>query len=200
MAAHIRIATGGDASAIAAIYRPYVERTTISFEIDPPDAIEMARRIDVTLERFPWLVCLEHGHVVGYAYATEHKTRAAYRWATDVSVYLRQDVHRRGLGRGLYTALFRLLLAQGFVNAYAGITLPNPKSVGLHEALGFRAVGVYERVGFKFDAWCDVGWWQLALQSHPLVPSEPRRWPDVSEDDRRRAIDPGEATVEAGRS
>ncbi len=200
MSKHIRVATVADAPEVASIYRPYVEHTAISFETEPPDEVEIARRMKATLEKYPWLVCEEAGRLLGYAYATEHKTRAAYRWAADVSVYLHQDAHRRGLGRGLYTALFALLRVQGLVNAYAGITLPNPKSVGLHEGLGFRSVGVYERVGFKFDAWLDVGWWQLALQPHPLAPAEPRWWPDVPEDDRRRALAAGVAAIGAGRS
>jgi L-amino acid N-acyltransferase YncA len=193
VAAQIRVASPADAAGVAAVYRPYVEQSSISFEIDPPDEAEMARRIGTTLETHPWLVALEAGRLV----ATTHKTRAAYRWSADVSVYIQQDAHRRGFGRGLYIALFELLRAQRFVNAYAGITLPNPKSVGIHEALGFRAVGVYDRVGFKFDAWRDVGWWELALQPHPLAPAEPRLWPDVPEDDRRRAIAAGVAAIGA---
>jgi L-amino acid N-acyltransferase YncA len=199
MAVQIRVASPADGAGVADVYRPYVEQTSISFEVDPPDEGEMAQRIGGTLETHPWLVGLEAGRIVGYAYATTHKTRAAYRWSADVSVYIQQEAHRRGLGRGLYTTLFELLRAQGFVNAYAGITLPNPKSVGLHEALGFRAVGVYERVGFKFDAWHDVGWWQLALQPHPLAPAEPRRWPEVSDADCRRAIETGLAAIDARR-
>ncbi len=197
MAPEIRIANADDGAAVAAVYRPYVEDSAISFETDPPDAVEMTKRIETTLQRYPWLVCLDGADVVGYAYASEHKTRAAYRWAADVSVYLRHDVHRRGLGRGLYTALFRLLVAQNLVNAYAGITLPNPKSVGLHEALGFRRVGVYERVGFKSGSWRDVGWWQLALQPWPSTPDEPRRWPEVSTGQQREAIAHGLAAIAA---
>jgi len=197
VAPEIRIANAGDGAAVAAVYRPYVEDSAISFETDPPDAVEMTKRIETTLQRYPWLVCLDGADVVGYAYASEHKTRAAYRWAADVSVYLRHDVHRRGLGRGLYTALFSLLVAQNLVNAYAGITLPNPKSVGLHEALGFRRVGVYERVGFKSGSWRDVGWWQLALQPWPSTPDEPRRWPEVSTGRQREAIAQGLAAIAA---
>ena len=153
-----------------------------------------------TLEKHPWLVCEEAGRVVGYAYATEHKTRAAYRWAADVSVYLRQDAHRRGLGRGLYTALFDLLRAQGLVNAYAGITLPNPKSVGLHEALGFRAVGVYRAGRVQVRLLARRRLVAAGAAAHPLPPAEPRRWPDVPEDDRRRALAAGVAAIGAGRS
>ena len=196
----IRVGTMADAAAVATIYRPDVEASVISFEADPPDEVEMARRIGKTLETHPWLVCEDGERVLGYAYATEHSTRAAYRWAANVSVYVHQDVHRRGVGRGLYGVLFNLLRVQGIVNAYAGITLPNPKSVGLHEALGLRPVGVYERVGFKFGAWHDVGWWQTALQPSPDMPAEPRRWPDVSDRvECQRALATGVATIPAPR-
>ena len=196
----IRVATVGDAAAVAAIYRPYVDASVISFEADPPDEAEMARRIGKILETHPWLVFEDRGRVLGYAYATEHSPRAAYRWAANVSVYVHQDVHRRGVGRNLYGVLFKLLRVQGSINAYAGITLPNPKSVGLHEAIGFRPVGVYERVGFKFGAWHDVGWWQMALQPSPRVPPAPRRWPDVSDrDESRQALAAGVAAISAPR-
>ncbi len=200
MPAQIRVATMADAAAVAAIYRPYVEGSAISFEVDPPDEAEMARRIGKALETHPWLVCEDAGRLLGYAYASEHRSRAAYRWAADVAVYVHEDGHRRGVGRTLYGVLFNLLRVQGIINAYAGITLPNPKSVGLHEALGFRPVGVYERVGFKLGDWHDVGWWQLALQPGPLMPAEPRRWPDVSDrDESRQAIAAGVAAISARR-
>ena len=189
-----------DAATVAAIYRPYVEGSAISFEVDPPDEAEMARRIGKALETHPWLVCEDAGRLLGYAYASEHRSRAAYRWAADVAVYVHEDGHRRGVGRTLYGGLFNLLRVQGIINAYAGITLPNPRSVGLHEALGFRPVGVYERVGFKLGAWRDVGWWQLALQPRPSVPDAPRRWPDVSDrDECRHALAAGIAAISARR-
>lgn len=189
-----------DAAAVAAIYRPYVEASVISFEADPPGEAEMARRIGKTLETHPWIVYQDGGRVLGYAYATEHSSRAAYRWAANVSVYVHEDAHRRGVGRRLYGVLFNFLRAQGMVNAYAGITLPNPKSVGLHEALGFRPVGVYDRVGFKCGAWHDVGWWQMALQPRPVMPTEPRRWPDVSDGDEcRHALAAGSAAIAESR-
>jgi phosphinothricin acetyltransferase len=171
--ARIRLAQALDAEAIAAIYRPYVDDTVISFEAVAPDQEEMARRIIETLPLYPWLVSEFEDHVTGYAYAARHRVRDAYRWSVDVSVYISQSYHRRGVGRALYTSLFAILAAQGFVNAYAGVTLPNPASVGLHEALGFTKVGVYERVGFKFGAWHDVGWWQSPLRPRDSSPSEP---------------------------
>jgi L-amino acid N-acyltransferase YncA len=169
----LRSATPDDASAIAAIYAHYVRETVISFEAEPPDAGEMGRRIAATLPRFPWLVATDGNEVTGYAYAGAHMTRAAYRWSVDVSVYVHSGRHRRGIGKGLYLPLFEVLRGQGFVNAYAGVTLPNPASVGLHESLGFEPVGVYRRIGYKFGRWHDVGWWSLALAPHPEAPAEP---------------------------
>ena len=146
-----------------------MDGSPISFETVAPDAAEMASRIAATLPRYPWLVCEVGGVVAGYAYASQHRVRAAYQWAVDVAVYIDSRYHRQGLGRALYVALFRLLARQGIYNAYAGITLPNAKSVGLHEALGFVPVGVYREVGFKCGRWLDVGWWQLALMPKPAA-------------------------------
>ena len=169
----LRLARTADARAVAAIYGPIVESTAISFETEPPTAEEMAQRIRMTLGQWPWLVCDRAGDVLGYAYASRHRDRAAYQWSVDVSVYVHPRAHRSGVGRALYTSLVRLLALQGFYNAYAGITLPNAPSVGLHEALGFVPVGVYRNVGFKLGAWHDVGWWSLALQPTASRPSPP---------------------------
>jgi L-amino acid N-acyltransferase YncA len=163
-----------DAAEIAAIYRPSVTDAVTSFEIDPPDGGEMARRIEAVLAVAPWLVCIgPGGDVVGYAYAARHRERPAYQWSVDATVYIRADHHRRGVGRALYRVLFDLLRLQGFCVAHAGITLPNAGSVGLHEALGFRPVGVYPAVGWKMGAWRDVGWWQLPLRELPPAPAPP---------------------------
>ena len=152
-----------DAAACAAIYAPYVSDTVISLEEVPPTPGEMRGRIERVAERYPWLIAEEDGVVAGYAYAGEHRERAAYRWASDVTVYVAAAQHRRGIGRALYTALFELLTRQGFYVLCAGVTLPNEASVGLHESLGFTPVGVYRRVAWKFGSWWDVGWWQLQL-------------------------------------
>ncbi len=176
MTARIRPATGADAAAIAAVYRPYVTDSVISFETEPPDAAEMARRMAARPAK-PWLVAERDQAVVGYAYASAHRERAAYRWAADVSVYLAAAERSRGTGRALYAQLFELLKDLGYVAAYAGIALPNPASVGLHESMGFGLVGVYRGVGHKFGRWHDVGWWQLALADpRPDDPAEPRPW------------------------
>jgi L-amino acid N-acyltransferase YncA len=168
----IRLAIPEDAHQIQSIYAPNCF-TPISFEAEPPTIQEMRGRIEKTLEQYPWLVCEESGEILGYAYATRHRERAAYRWSIDTAVYVKQGQHRRGLGRVLYTSLFRVLPLQGYVSAYAGVTLPNPASVGLHQAMGFQPVGVYKEVGFKLGAWHDVAWFQRALQALPGEPSDP---------------------------
>lgn len=175
----IRLACEPDAEALAAIYSPFVEHTAISFETSPPRLEAMRRRIVETTTVYPWLVCELDGKVVGYAYATQHRVRTAYRWAVDTSAYIGAAHHRRGIGRGLYVSLFEILRTQGFFNAYAGITLPNAASVGLHEAVGFKNLGTYERVGYKLGMWHNVGWWQLVLQAHPESPDEPLALPTV---------------------
>ena len=157
-----------DAAAVAAIYAPHVTEGVASFEIVPPDAAEMASRIAATTQTYPWLVCdLPGGGVAGYVYASVHNPRAAYQWSANVTVYIDAKYRRAGIGRALYTSLFAVLRLQGFYNAYGGITLPNAGSVGLHEAMGFRLVGTYKEVGYKFARWWDVGWWGLDLQPKP---------------------------------
>ena len=169
----VRLATPADAAGVLAIYAPIVRDTAISFEIDPPSAWEMARRIDFTLERLPYLVYEDGGEIGGYVYAGSHRERGAYLWSVDVTVYIHERMRRSGVGRALYTSLLALLRLQGYCRAYAGITLPNAGSVGLHESFGFSAVGVYRAVGHKLGAWHDVGWWELALRAPAKRPEEP---------------------------
>ena len=164
-----------DAEAVAAIYRTAVESTSASFEEVPPDAGEMADRMRVTLAGTPWLVAEDvgSGALIGYAYAGPHHQRAGYRWSVDVSAYVHADWRGRRVGRSLYDSLLPMLRRQGFVNVYAGIALPNPASVALHEALGMRRIGVYEGVGYKFGAWHDVGWWGMRLAEPIDPPADP---------------------------
>ena len=149
-----------------------------------PDLAEMERRIEEQANRYPWLVFEKDRTVLGYAYASPHRARKAYQWCAEVSVYVHPEAHRCGIGRALYTALFELLRQQGYVNAYAGVTLPNPSSLGLHESLGFVPVGVYRQIGFKFDRWHDVAWLHLRLREDPQPPSDPllaaALWQDAS--------------------
>jgi phosphinothricin acetyltransferase len=167
----VRPATPTDADACAAIYRPYVEETTVSFETEAPTPTEMAARIGSAIE---WIVAVDdQDTVIGYAYASRHRERAAYRFASDVSVYVGPGHAGRGVGRALYARLLADLEQRGYRQACAGIALPNDASVGLHTALGFRSVGTYEGIGWKNGAWQDVHWMQLALGGDGPPAAEP---------------------------
>ncbi len=159
----IRDATPADAGAIQAIYAPIVRDTAIAFETDVPTVPEMAARIEAILKTHVYLAAERAGEVIGYAYASQHRTRAAYRTSVDVTVYVDERARGLGVGKALYGALLPRTAARGFHAAFAGITLPNAGSVALHEAVGFEHVGVYRQVGFKLGAWRDVGWWQRLL-------------------------------------
>jgi L-amino acid N-acyltransferase YncA len=174
MAPIIRLATEADAAQILEIYAPFCRGTTVSFETEPPTLAEVRRRIAKTLAAFPWLVCDDDGRILGYAYASTHRERAAYVWSVEVSVYVREGRRRRGLGRALYTSLFAILRLQGYRNALAGVTLPNPGSEGLHGALGFQPVGIYRHIGYKGGGWHDVAWSQLTLREPESDPGPPR--------------------------
>src|SRR5688572_4860408 len=172
--ATIRLATAFDSSAIASIYRPYCEGSAVSFEQVAPDAVEIAKRIAMVTAQRPWIVLEDNGAVVGYAYATPHNERWAYRWSVNTAIYINTTHHRRGAGRALYVTLFDLLKHLGYYRAIAGITLPNPASVGLHEAMGFALVGVYRDIGYKLGAWRDVGWYEAEIQPRVAEPQEPQ--------------------------
>jgi phosphinothricin acetyltransferase len=181
MAPIIRPATEEDSAQILEIYAPFCRDSIISFETEPPCLDEMRRRIAKTLPDYPWLVSDEDGLILGYAYASKHRERAAYIWSADVSVYVREGRRRGGLGRALYTSLFDILRLQGFRNAVAGITLPNPGSEGLHRAMGFQPVGVYRNIGYKCGGWHDVAWFQLTLRDPAPDPRLPEPWSAVSQ-------------------
>ena len=177
----IRLATPADARAVRAIYRPIVERTAISFEFEVPSEAEMARRIAAALERAPWLLCEEGEELLGYAYAVPFRGRPADSWCLESSVYVAASHQRRGVARDLYLSLLGCLREQGFHRLVAGITLPNPASVALHEGLGFEPVGAFRDVGNKFDAWHSVGFWELKLQSLPGAPRLPSSIAEASQ-------------------
>jgi len=181
----IRLATVDDAEAVRTIYAPSILESAASFEVEVPSVEEMGRRITSVLQYYPWVVYEdESGRVVGYAYASRHSERAAYGWSVNTTVYVDAGLHRRGIGRALYTSLLALLRLQGYYNAYGGITLPNDASVGLHKALGYELVGIYKNVGFKFGAWHDVSYWGQELKppstdvESPLAPSQLKGTPE----------------------
>jgi phosphinothricin acetyltransferase len=163
-----------DGDACAAIYAPYVRDGATSFEEHAPHAAEMAQRIAEISATHPWLIAEAPHGIVGYAYAAPHRSRAAYRWAVDVAVYVDAPHRRGGLGRQLYGELLPRLRRQGFAIACAAIVLPNTASVGLHEAVGFEPSGVFPGIGYKAGGWRDVGWWQLRLIPPDGPPAEPR--------------------------
>lgn len=163
MSLMIRDARRDDATACAAIYRPYVVDTAITFETAPPTVAEMAQRIEAAGRSHAWLVAEIDGAVIGYAYAGPFATRPAYRWSCEVSVYLEAGRRRTGAGRALYQTLLPRLIELGYRVAVAKMTLPNEASMGLHAALGFRPVGVHRRIGWKNGAWHDVAIAQLEL-------------------------------------
>ena len=180
MAVLIRLARAEDAAAIAAIYRPYVEESRISFEEAAPDAAEVARRMKGDKPGYhPWLVAEESGRLLGYAASSPFRTRAAYRWIVESGIYLDPGAMGRGVGRSLLTELVGLLGRQGYAAVIGAIALPNEASVALHEKLGFFHTGTYRRVGFKMGEWLDVGLWQKELAARGSSPQQPRPFASV---------------------
>ena len=171
-----------DSERVAEIYRPYVTDTVVSFEEVAPGGPEMADRMRATLAWTPWLVAEDDdGLVVGYAYGSRHRDRPGYRWSVDISVYIDGQWHRRGVARALYAELLDILRRQGMINVYAGIAVPNPGSVGLHESIGMGLIGVYEKVGFKLGEWPDVAWYGTRLADPSADPAEPIAFPELRE-------------------
>jgi L-amino acid N-acyltransferase YncA len=159
----IRTCHAGDAGAISAVYNQYIRDTVITFEETPVSTDEMARRITDIGGRYPWLVYEYDGAVAGWAYATEWKTRSAYRFSVETTIYLADSHRGRGTGTALYEALIAELKARKLHTAIGVIALPNASSIALHEKLGFAKIGHVAEVGRKFDRWVDVGYWQLIL-------------------------------------
>ncbi len=170
----IRRARTNDAEAILAIYGPIVRDSAISFEWEVPDANEMRRRIESIGAEYPWLVAEDEEGLLGYAYACTWRARAAYRWVPEFAVYVAERARRRGVARALMSELIERLRRAGYVALIGGVTLPNPASVGLHEALGFRPVAIFPSSGFKFGVWHDVGFWRLEWGLTPGAPLPPQ--------------------------
>ncbi len=186
----IRLAVPEDGGMLARIYRPAVVDHATSFEIDPPGAEEMGRRVTALTTRLPWLVAERADDITGFAYAGPHRERAAYQWCVEVSAYVAPGVQRSGVGRALYTALFGVLVRQGYRNAYAAITRPNDASERFHERLGFTFVGVYRAIGYKLGRWHDVAWYERALAPREADPPSPRSLRDLLPGDVEAALKP----------
>ncbi|SNS42727.1 phosphinothricin acetyltransferase [Ekhidna lutea] len=161
----IRDATNKDAAAIAKIYNHYILHSHSTFEIGPIDENEMISRIERVQNEFhlPWLVLEEDGIILGYAYATQWKARVAYSKTTETSIYLQKDQGGKGYGKPLYSKLMSQLKTLGYHAIIDGMSLPNEASRVLHEKLGFKKIGEFKEVGYKFDRWIDVGYWELIL-------------------------------------
>ena len=168
----IRPATVDDASRLAAIYDPVVRDTAVSFELEPPGPVEMARRIDEVTDTHPWLVSEDGATILGYAYARRFAERPAYRWSVETTIYVGDGHRGRGVGLALYATLLSLAEMWGFASAYAGTALPNPASESLHRSVGFSLIGVFPRAGRKMGKWHDVAWWH-----RPLSDADPPRPP-----------------------
>jgi len=196
---NLRIAREADAGEMLRIYAPLVRETAISFELNPPSVEELRERIRNILSTHVWLVCDEGQALVGYAYASRFRPREAYQWTAEVTVYVHSAHQRRGIGRALYLSLLELLRLQGFSSAIGVIALPNEASVQLHERLGFEAIGVFKRAGYKLGRWHDVGWWHLDLRNYATNPNPPRSVTElVGSPEWERALATG-LTGEAGR-
>jgi phosphinothricin acetyltransferase len=175
----IRLAKPADASSILNIYIPFIINSAITFETEVPSTDAFAQRIITYQENWPWLVYETEGVIAGYAYATKHRERAAYQWCVESSVYVNNDYQQRGIAKALYTTLFEILQYQGCRNVYAGITLPNDKSVGFHKGFGFSWLADYTNIGYKLNKWNTVSWWQLQLNDYSDDPVAPVKFPEV---------------------
>jgi phosphinothricin acetyltransferase len=161
------------------IYRPYVEKTIISFEYEVPSVEEWEKRIAANTAEYPWLVCECKGEIIGYAYGSKHRYRTAYSWSPESTIYLREDFHGKGIAKILYTTLFDLMRLQGYVNVFAGVGMPNDKSENFHKACGFYEIGVFKKIGYKFGAWHDTKWFELNLGEHKPDPVRPKWMEEV---------------------
>lgn len=176
----VRLITEADTAAVLDIYRPFVQHTIISFEYEVPTLDEFHARIRSTIYDYPWLVCLCDNEIIGYAYASKHRNRAAYQWSPECSVYITNDLQGHGVGRILYETLFSILRLQGHFNVFACIGLPNDRSVAFHKSLGFENIGIFKKVGCKLGAWHDTNWFQLRLSKHIDYPPIPHKMEEIA--------------------
>ena len=175
----VRLARNTDIPAITGINDWYIAQTAANFHAQPTGEESMLDQWRHTQERYPWLVAEASGAVIGFANASPWKGRCAYDWSAEVTVYVHHEHHRKGIGAALYVRLFEILRNQGYRTVLAGITQPNEASVRLHERMGMTKVGHMTRVGWKFQAWHDVGYWQLELVGDDAAPQTIKRVSEV---------------------
>ncbi len=167
----LRIATMGDAGAILDIYSHYINNTAVTFEKTVPAAEEFHARIRDVLAEYPYIVCEDGGRIIGYAYAHRHQSRAAYGYSAELSVYLRPQYIRLGIGRTLCRALIDILKLQNVQTVYSAVSQPNDPSCAMHKALGFSQTGVWHNTGRKQGRWIDIVWYELAIGDYPDDPA-----------------------------
>jgi len=186
----IRSALSSDASSILDIYAPYIANTAVSFETEVPSVEDFTQRIVGNQESCPWLVYESGGLIAGYAYASKHRDRAAYQWSLESSVYVNEGFRQQGIATKLYQTLFQILKYQGCRNLYAGITLPNEKSVNFHQKMGFNKIADYKNIGYKFNSWHTVGWYELQLNDYSDAPAPFIKWSQIESTDRDEIMNP----------
>ena len=194
--AEIVTAEAFDAKAVLSVYAPYIQTTAVTFETEAPSASEFAQRIEAISGEFPYLLLFVDSELVGYAYAHKQAERAAYAWNAELSVYLRMDWRGLGIGRALYRLLIDLLAMQGYVNVYGVITGSNAASIAMHEKLGFQAVGVHEKTGYKFEQWHDVVYMHKRIAGDG-APGEIRRFDALDGEKVRLCIRQACAEIES---
>jgi phosphinothricin acetyltransferase len=179
MAGIIRVATKGDAAGILEIYAPFILNSGITQEVEVPSIEDFQQRIISNLEERPWLVCEINSEIAGYVYAGKHRDRKGYQWCIESSVYISEKYFGVGAANALYTALFDILKIQGYVNAYAVITLPNERSIVFHKKFGFNYLTTYKKIGYKLGHWHDVGWMEYEINPHKEDPPDPLKFPKI---------------------
>ncbi len=177
----LRAANENDAADMLVIYAPYVLQTTVSSEYTPPTLDEFKERMRSFQEKLPWLLCEIEGEIVGYGYASPHRTRAAYQWSVETSIYVAEGWHRHGIANAIYSALSELLTIQGYYNIYVGITSPNERSMKFHKAMGFIISGAYQESMYKFGQWRDVLWMGKSLRPHEDEPQPTVPFPEIAD-------------------
>jgi L-amino acid N-acyltransferase YncA len=175
----IRVATNNDAVGMLEIYAPFILNSGITQEVDVPSIKDFQQRVNSNLDERPWLVCEINNGIAGYAYAGKHRDRKGYQWCTEPSVYISEKYYGAGIANALYTALFDILKIQGYVNAYAVITLPNDRSIAFHKKFGFEYLTTYKKIGYKLGQWHDVGWMQYEVNPHKEDPADPIKFSQI---------------------
>lgn len=185
----IRTAKPEDAEALLRIYAPYVEETAISFEYETPSVEEFSRRIQKTMEKYPYLVAELDGEPVGYCYVSEFKSREAYGWDVETTIYIRRNCRQCGVGRKLYEKLETILRVQNMLNLNACIAYPHPESIAFHEKMGYETVAHFHKCGYKLGKWLDIVWMEKMLSEHPDVPKPVIPFSELDEETVRKCLE-----------